>query len=514
MKKILFIIILVILLSACNRKQSENKSMIQNIRKPAVAGQFYPDDADILKNKISKYIDKASKQEIRGDTKAILVPHAGLDYSGGVAANGYKTLENKKIENVIIICNSHSSFFSDIAIDDSDVWETPLGSVRVNKDLAKKLADSNKEIVLNSIVHESDHTLEVQLPFLQTILGDGFKIVPILFGNNGNEGYKKLAKALEESIGENDLIIISTDLSHYPEYKQANIVDQETLKMIEAGDVKKFEEYIKKIEKKGIPKEETLCCGIDAVKTIMELGKIMDWESKILKYANSGDTAGNKESVVGYGAMVFTQTQNSLQFGGQAKLKVQNENSKHKTDKELNENQKKQLLNIAKQTVEEYTKNGKSLDFTVTDERLNWKEGAFVTLHKDGDLRGCIGQIIPSEKPIWEVVRDMAIEAATDDPRFNPVSKNELEDIEYEVSVLSAPEIIKNWQDIELGKHGVIVKSGWNSGVFLPQVATETGWTREEFLSQLCSQKAGLAPDCYKNNPDVELLVFTAQVFK
>lgn len=178
----------------------------------------------------------------------------------------------------------------------------------------------------------------------------------------------------------------------------------------------------------------------------------------------------------------------------------------------LNNHQKKQLIEIAKSSVEEYVKTGNVLDFEIEDKELNQKQGAFVTLKTEGDLRGCIGQIEPSEKPLWQVVRDMAIEAATGDPRFYPVQAEDLEKIDYEISVLSIPEKIDNWQDIELGKHGVIVRSDLQGGVFLPQVATETGWDLEEFLVNLCSSKAGLDPDAYKTG-EADLYIFTAQVF-
>ncbi|MDD5031837.1 MAG: AmmeMemoRadiSam system protein A [Patescibacteria group bacterium] len=179
----------------------------------------------------------------------------------------------------------------------------------------------------------------------------------------------------------------------------------------------------------------------------------------------------------------------------------------------LNKNQKKELLEIAKKTVESYVREGKIPEFKIKDERLKRKESAFVTLHRDGQLRGCIGQIIPTDKPLWEVVRDMAIAAASEDYRFNSIAESELDKLDYEISVLSVPEEIDNWQNIKLGEHGVIVEKGKRSGVFLPQVATETGWNLEEFLSQLCSQKAGLPSDCYKKTGDVKLKVFTAQVF-
>ncbi|MBU4319369.1 MAG: AmmeMemoRadiSam system protein A [Proteobacteria bacterium] len=179
----------------------------------------------------------------------------------------------------------------------------------------------------------------------------------------------------------------------------------------------------------------------------------------------------------------------------------------------LNKKQQQELLKIARASVEGYIRSGSAAKFSISDDRLKVKEGAFVTLRKDGKLRGCIGQIIPSGKALWQVVRDMAVAAAVEDNRFLPVRAEELEELKYEISVLSAPRKINNWQGIELGKHGVIIKKGLRSGVFLPQVADETGWSKEEFLAQLCCQKAGLSADCYKNDANVELKIFTAQVF-
>jgi len=178
----------------------------------------------------------------------------------------------------------------------------------------------------------------------------------------------------------------------------------------------------------------------------------------------------------------------------------------------LNQRQQEILLDIAQQTVENYVRFGQIPDFEVEDERLWQPEGAFVTLYNHGQLRGCIGRVV-SNQPLWQTVRDMAVSAATQDPRFQPISPEELPELTYEVSVLSVPQEIGDWRKIELGKHGVIIQRGLNSGVFLPQVAEETGWNLEEFLTQLCVGKAGLEPDCYKN-PQTTIKVFTAQVFK
>jgi AmmeMemoRadiSam system protein A len=173
--------------------------------------------------------------------------------------------------------------------------------------------------------------------------------------------------------------------------------------------------------------------------------------------------------------------------------------------------EKKELLKIARNSIETFVKTGKTPDFTVKDARLEETEGAFVTITKHGALRGCIGNIIGQE-PLYETVRDMAVAAASKDPRFTPLTAAELKDINVEISVLSKPRRVKDASEIQLGKHGVIVSANGRQGVFLPQVADETGWSKEEFLSQLCSQKAGLPPYAWKD-PDTALYVFTADVF-
>lgn len=479
------------------------EQVYKNIREPAVAGQFYPADVDGLTFKIEKYLSSVPEQKFSGIVKAVIVPHAGYDFSAPVAAYSYKQLQGKNVGTVVIICNSHTSYFNGLAVDDSDAWQTPLGLVPVDKELAEQLVKADSTISYNSQAHLADHTLEIQLPFLQTVLSGEFKIMPILFGNSDDDSYKKLAQALAENLDQDDIIIISTDMSHYPGYKDANRIDRATLGEIKTLTVERLEEHIKQIESENVPGEDTVLCGRDGVKTVMELAKLQNWDIReILHYASSGDVPiGDKERVVGYGAMMFGTTAAEENI----RETVQDKNA-------LNKQQQKELLYIARTTVETFVREGKTPEFEVKDERLQLKEGAFVTIHKSGQLRGCIGQIIPSDKPLWQVVREMAISASSKDPRFNPVSKRELDDIDYEVSVLSVPKSIDNWRNIELGKHGVIIKKGFKGGVFLPQVATETGWSREEFLGQLCAQKAGLAWDCYQDK-GVELQVFTAQVF-
>lgn len=177
----------------------------------------------------------------------------------------------------------------------------------------------------------------------------------------------------------------------------------------------------------------------------------------------------------------------------------------------LSETQKRRLLSIARRAIKEYVRKGRVLEVEETDPQLREKRGAFVTIHQRGSLRGCIGNIY-GRGPLYLTVRDMAIAAATQDPRFRPLSSGELKEIDIEISVLSSPRRVKRVEEIEMGVHGVIVEKGWRSGVFLPQVAEETGWTREEFLSNLCAHKAGLSPQAWKEK-DTKIYIFTAEVF-
>ncbi len=490
MKKSRFFILLAIVIFVALLCSIKLKNMNNITRYPAQAGRFYSRQTEELRETVNNFLAKAEKEKIIPGVKGLVVPHAGYIFSGPVAASAFASLSGQEVGTVILLGNSHTNSFPGIAVDDSDIWLSPLGEVEVNKKLAKKIVKEGDLIFFDRETHKEDHVLEVELPFLQATLKEGFKIVPLIFGNQEGD-YQKLASILSEEMGEEDILVVSSDMSHYPSYEDANRIDTKTLELIKDLDIKGLEEHIKSVMSSEVSGEQTLLCGSDAVKTIMALADIKDWNRSLAAYANSGDSqAGDKQAVVGYGAMIFH------------------------SDELLDSKQRSKLMEIAKKSVGHTVKTGMiPADPKIDDERLKRKEGAFVTLRKDGKLRGCIGHIVSPDTPLWKNVRDMAASAALEDGRFLPVNRGELNDLEYEISVLSAPKEIEDWRDIKLGKHGVIVGRGPNKGVFLPQVAHETGWDREQFLTQLCSQKAGLPPDCYKNNPEVKLEIFTAQVF-
>lgn len=463
-------------------------NMEKIVRYPAYAGKFYPKQPKELESMIRGLLK--GRNNSPDSAKGIMVPHAGYPFSGSVAAEAFSRVVGKKVGTVFILGDSHTSVFSGLAIDDSDIWLTPLGEVEVDKKKASKLAKGSKNIFFNSDIHKNDHILEVELPFLQIALEPGFKIVPIVFGGQDKD-WKELASLLDEHMEEDDLIVASSDMSHYPPYEEAVEVDKKTLGLIKSFDIDELERHISDTIKKGVPGEETLLCGRGAVKTLMELAFARSWKCGFTYYSNSGEAEmGDKEAVVGYGAAVFH------------------------SDDLLTREQKKELLEIAKRSVEHSVRTGYGLkEVKIQDKRLERKEGVFVTLRKKGELRGCIGNIGPSRSPLWENVREMAAAAALKDTRFLPVSTQELDELKYEISVLSKPRPINDWREVKPGRDGVILEKGLRKGVFLPQVAEENSWDKEQLLSNLCSHKAGLPLDCYKNDPDVKIKTFTAQVF-
>jgi AmmeMemoRadiSam system protein B/AmmeMemoRadiSam system protein A len=474
------------------KKETPPMSETKTIRPPAVAGVFYPDDKVQLDKILTSLINQSEKIPAEGKLRILLVPHAGIQYSGPTAAAGFKQIENSNYRRVTILGASHRAWFNHAAVFAKGAWETPLGKVEIDEDLAKNLINESNILADNS-PHQEEHCLEVELIFLQKVLKN-FKIVPVLVSQTDENLINNLAQKIAQNFDDQTLLVISTDLSHYPPYEVAKKVDSQTIEAILSGDEEKFSQTIQNLENTGYPNLQTACCGHEAVKIGLKVGQLLKVNWQKIKYENSGDTAGEKSQVVGYAAL-----------GGFSK------NLPTSADW-LDENAQKEALEIARKTLEEYLTSGKIPEISPKNPSLLKNLGAFVTLRKKGELRGCIGEFEPKE-PLYRVIQRMAIAAATEDPRFSPVTAPELGEIKIEISAMIPKRKIENWKEIELGKHGVVVQKGFHSGTFLPQVATETGWNLEEFLSQLCWQKAGLPPDCYKD-PSTNLYVFEAQVFE
>jgi AmmeMemoRadiSam system protein B len=280
------------------------KDQKEKLRFPAVAGQFYPGEREELSQMIDEFLKNAKVPKIKGEIFGILVPHAGYVFSGPVAAYSYKAIERKNFETVVLIGDSHYEYFDGVSVWDRGEWETPLGRVKVDEELAKEILNFSKRFFVKDSAHLFEHSLEVQIPFLQKVLKN-FKILPLIFGSEDKD-WKELAKAILKSMEKKKILVVaSSDLSHYPPYEVAQEVDKRTIEGILSSDPEKFKEKIENL-KKFFPDVDTFACAQDAIKTILEISKNLKGNAKLLKYQNSGDTIyGEKSQVVGYCAIAF-----------------------------------------------------------------------------------------------------------------------------------------------------------------------------------------------------------------
>lgn len=469
---------------------------MKEIREPALAGSWYPGDPDILSRDVKRYLENAKKEKVDGEIVALVSPHAGYMYSGQVAAYAYKLIEGKSFDTVVVVGPSHRFPFKGASLWDRGGFRTPLGVVPVDDELSKKLMEKRKEIRFIPEAHNQENSLELQIPFLQTVL-KSFKLVPIAMEPDWSwETCQSVASAIAETVkGKRVLLVASTDLSHFYTYNIAVELDKIFLNHIERFDVEGLNRDLKN--------NRTEACGGGSVVTIMLAAKMLGANhGKVLKYANSGDVTGDRSRVVGYAAGVFYKT-----AGGKEKMK---EEKKVGVDLGLNEEEKKTLHQIAKTVIENKAKGKAVPDFKVESPTLKENRGAFVTIHKRGQLRGCIGYI-EGQGPLHKTIERMAEAAAFKDPRFTPVKENELPELELEISVLTPLKRITDVNEIQVGKHGIYIVKGMWAGLLLPQVATEYGWDRQTFLEHTC-QKANLPSNAWKEK-DTEIYIFSADIF-
>lgn len=470
---------------------STHKFKKEEIRPPAVAGAFYTSDSEVLSDQIKDFLSKVPAKTLSGKIIALISPHAGYMYSGQVAAYGYKLLEGKKFDTVVVIAPSHRFPFRGASVYNKGAYQIPLGLVPIDTELAQQLIKQDDLISYVEQAHTQEHSLEVQLPFLKIVLGD-FTLLPIVIGSYDLATCESISETIYQVVKDkNALIVASSDLSHFHSYDEAVEMDNIVIN------------HVKKFDAKGLFKDTSSkrceACGAGPMITTMLLAKKLGAnKSEYLFYANSGDVTGDKSGVVGYMSAVLYSNP------GQ-------ENSKKAgKDSGLTDEEKEILHKIARSTIESKCRGEKYPEIKITSATLKEKRGAFVTLHKRGSLRGCIGYI-HAQKPLHATIREMALAAAFQDTRFNPVKKSELKDIDIEISVLTPLKKIDSIEEIEVGKHGIYIIKGYHSGILLPQVAMEYGWDRNTFLEHTCT-KAGLPTDAWKKK-DTEIYIYSADIF-
>jgi len=492
--KIYWLAALFIAILAIAAPQHARAANPQNVRSAAVAGGFYPADPKILSAMIDDLLAHASPPPINDPILAVVAPHAGYQFSGPVAAYTYAVLKGRKFSRVVVIAPSHYESFDFTSVYDGDAYATPLGTVRVDNAFAKQLTKMSPTIRLSSQGHiptpnGAEHALEVQLPWLQRVLGD-FALVPIVMGDQSYENSRALGVALAKLIqGSDTLIVASSDLSHYHPYDEAVKIDHKTLNALEEWD------YLS-MSRNFEARVWEACGGAPIVAAMIAAERMGANQALVLKYANSGDTTGDHSRVVGYSADVFVKTQNGKIAEPQFSL---------------NGHEKNELLALARKSVEYAVREKKAYEPTASaSEVLNQERGAFVTLKKSGELRGCIGYT-SAAKPLYLTVRDTATLAALRDPRFQPVSASELPQLEYEISVLSPLRRVLDIRQIKVGQHGLLMKNDAYEGLLLPQVPVEEKWDRQTFLEETCA-KAGMRSGCWKDE-NTDIFMFTAVVF-
>ncbi len=469
-------------------------------RLPAVAGSFYPDNPAVLQKLINDHLDAVGKlPQIDGRIVAIIVPHAGLVYSGKIAAHAYKLLEGHDFHTAVICGPSHRHRFAGLSVYGPDVtWKTPLGDIPCNRDVCRHLMNYDSHIKEIPEAHLQEHCIEVQLPYLQTVLHD-FTLVPVIMGYPDHGKVELLADALTAiELDEHTILIASTDWQHYRPASAGWVMDSLGIDCLLRYDTKRLTDLLAdgKVE----------MCGGGATVAIMKAAKAGGADRiRILKYGDSGDMSGDKSSVVGYVAAVLYDSGDS----------AISEESKPtgRSDRpplyELNDDEKKELLTIARTSIKTYLETGHPAEFH-PEGKLADLGAAFVTLTKEDRLRGCIGHVT-AVAPLYQTVATCAVQAAVADRRFPPVSAVELPTLHLEISVLTPMQKVDDINTIEVGRDGLMIVRGDYRGLLLPQVAEDYGWNRIQFLEQTC-RKAGLPPDAYRAS-DAVIYRFQALVF-
>ena len=488
MMKLLTIIIAVMMMNTCNGNVAKEPT----VRPATQANRFYTGDAKKLSEEVDSFLAIHAKDRKYEQIAAVIVPHAGYYFSGNVAAAAYQSIpDGKAYKRVFLLGPSHHEWLDGASVNtEYDYYNTPLGNVKVDVETAQKLIEADSVFSYHAKAHDREHCLEVQLPFLQRRFKEVSPIVPIIISTNDFQKLKRIAEALKPYLTEENLFVISSDFSHYPSYEDAYKVDARTGKAVESGDVEQFIQVLEENARSGMRNLATSACGELAIATLMLMMQDGGYEVKHLLYQNSGDIDNHDHSrVVGYHAFAVVRKASSEFL--------------------LSDDEKQILKDIALTSIKDSLDGKRITQSTKLTATLKQRCGAFVSLHKQGRLRGCIGHF-GEDVPLHEIVAEMARAAAFEDPRFMPVTKDELDNIDIEISVLTPMRRIESLDEFELHRHGIYIRKGYRSGTYLPQVADEVNWTKEEFVSHCAQDKAGIGWDGWR---DAELYVYEAIVF-
>ncbi len=422
------------------------------IREPVIAGQFYPGAPSQLKELIGELVDeKAKKEEIIG----MVIPHAGYIYSGPVTG---AVISRVKLKDTFIIMGpNHTGSGKPLSIMTEGTWKTPLGEVEVDSELSRKILAASSHLEEDHMAHLHEHSIEVQLPFLQYFKRD-IKLVPIVLSHAPGTAYKEIGKEIAGAIkdlNKEAVIIASSDMTHYESQESARKKDNQAIEaMLDLNE----DELLKRVNELNI----SMCGYAPAISLISAAKELGAKEAELVRYQTSGDTTGDYSSVVGYAGIIIKKGETSP------------------------------LVRLARETVETYITKGKAPEPEELTPEMKEKAGVFVSIHKSGELRGCIGTFEPTRDNVAKEIITNAISSATRDPRFLPIEPGELKSLSYSVDVLSKPEPVEDKDQLDPKKYGIIVERGGRRGLLLPDLE---GVDSVDYQINICRQKAGIMPD-------------------
>lgn len=420
------------------------------VRHPVVAGQFYPAQASRLSRIISGMVDDQAEKE---DVIGVVSPHAGYPYSGPVTAAAISRIKFK--DTFVILGPNHTGMGKALSIMTVGSWETPLGSIEVDTELAGQILTDSRYLEEDDKAHQYEHSIEVQIPFLQYFSKD-FRIVPVAFSYHSPAAYKDIGRAIARAVKDTEkgvVIIASSDMTHYEPQESARQKDNKAIEAILDLDE---DELLRRVDEFGI----SMCGYAPTVALITAAKALGATRAELVRYQTSGDVTGDYSSVVGYAAIIIKGMS--------------------------------PLAKLAKMAVETYVRDGEILKPEELTAEMKERAGVFVSIHKLGNLRGCIGTFEPDTENVAEETIANAVSSATRDPRFSPISPGELKDLDYNVDVLTTPEPVEGKDQLNPKEYGVIVESGLRRGLLLPDLE---GVDSVDYQISICRQKAGILPD-------------------
>ncbi len=484
-------------------EQAGQATTVGTVRPAALAGSWYPADPKVLASTVDGLLAQATESSAGEPVDALVVPHAGMIYSGRTAAAAFKQVAGRRFERVIVLAPSHRVSFKGLAVPPVDAFETPLGQIPLDSQALAQLRQSPLVTVVPG-AHAQEHSIEMELPFLQRVLAPGWKLVPILVGHMEAPDYASAAQLLRPLDDKHTLVVVSSDFTHYgPRYGYLPFAADEGI----AGRLRNLDmglfEQMSAFDAAGLLayKQRTgiTACGFGPIMVLTYLLKGRA-SPRLIDYSTSGQLTGSYENSVSYlGVGYFEQDPPGAAAYTPDELRTLHGLARR-------------ALGLAVERGADAVDADTLIQGMGLPDKLKAPGAAFVTLRKQGgDLRGCIGDIMPL-RPLYASIVGNAVSAALRDPRFQPVRPDELDGLEIEISLLTPPQPIPSYKDYDVAHQGIILRAQGRHAVYLPEVASSMGWTRERTLSQL-SQKAGLAADAWKS-PDARFEVFTSVTYE